>query len=137
MNLFVKKAREFAILKHFGQLDDMGKDYVEAHIEQVVSILACVSGDEEILAAGYIHDTLEDTNTTVAEIKENFGERVANLVLEVTHEGDKTHGYTFPRLKTRDGILIKFADRLSNLSRMESWSDKRKNHYIKRSKFWK
>ena len=58
--------------------------------------------------------------------------------MEVTHEGRKDEiGYYFPRLKTQRGIVLKFADRISNLSRMESWDDNRKNHYLRKSKFWK
>ena len=132
----IEKAKEFAKNKHNGQVDDSGKNYFNVHIEQVVSILQCITEDEDIISAGYLHDTIEDTQTTKEELVIEFGERVASLVLEVTHEGDKTLGYYFPRLLSRDAILIKFADRLSNLSRMEAWSDKRKNHYLSRSKFW-
>ena len=47
------------------------------------------------------------------------------------------NGYWSPRLKTKRGIILKFADRLSNLSRIESWDKKRQEHYLKKSKFWK
>lgn len=130
-------AKEFSHKKHKGQLDDSGLDYFTAHIEQVVSILEQVTNDDNIISAAYLHDTLEDTETTYQELVENFGITVASLVREVTHDGDSTHGYYFPRLTTRDAVLIKFADRLSNLSRMEAWPEKRRDHYLKRSKFWK
>lgn len=131
-------AKEFAQIKHTGQLDDSGKDYFSSHIEQVVSILEKVTQDEDILSAAYLHDTIEDTQTTYEELVAGFGKRVADLVMEVTHEGKKdAYGRYFPRLKSREGILIKFADRLSNLSRMEPWNEQRKQHYLKKSKFWK
>lgn len=58
--------------------------------------------------------------------------------MEVTHEGQKDeYGYYFPRLKTKEGIMLKFADRLSNLSRMDNWNERRVAHYIKKSRFWK
>ena len=59
-----------------------------------------------------------------------FGPEVADLVNEVTHEGTKDDwGYYFPRLKSKEGILIKLCDRASNISRMDSWSEKRQQHY--------
>ncbi len=137
MNL-VDKAYDFAKEKHRDQLDDIGKSYFEAHVCQVAKILHCITDDEDILAAGLLHDTLEDTQTTYEELVITFGIRVADLVMEVSHEGKKDEvGYYFPRLKTRDAILIKFADRLSNLSRMEAWTPGRQKQYLKKSQFWK
>ncbi len=133
----LKKAWEFAKKKHKGQLDDSGLPY-ENHPLMVSYILAFVTHDLEIIAAALLHDTLEDTDTTYQELVSKFNKRIADLVNEVTHEGEKdTHGYYFPRLKSRDAILIKFADRMANLSRMEPWDDKRRQHYLKTSKFWK
>jgi (p)ppGpp synthase/HD superfamily hydrolase len=58
--------------------------------------------------------------------------------MEVTHEeSNDNFGYYFPRLKTREGIMIKLADRLSNISRMDSWDIARREHYLKKTKFWK
>jgi len=132
-----KRALEYAYTKHLGQVDDDGLPYI-FHCMDVHTILKTVTNDQEILAAAYLHDTLEDTNATYDELKERFGQRVADLVLEVTHEGKKdNYGFYFPRLKSRDAILIKFADRLSNLARMDSWDDERKQQYLNKSKFWK
>lgn len=133
----LEKASIFALKKHSNQKDSTGKSYYISHILQVVSILKEVTNDDKILSAAFLHDTLEDTNTTLRELKQEFGDEIASLVYEVTHEGDKSDGgYYFPRLKSRDAILIKFADRLSNLSRMENWPESRQNSYIKKSKFW-
>lgn len=134
----LQKAKEFAREKHMGQKDDEGKDYFTAHISQVVNILKQVTDSVYILAAGYLHDILEDTNVTEKELREEFGDVITNLVLELTHEGQKDkHGYYFPRLKSKDAIMIKFADRLSNLSRMSVWNKKRQQSYLEKSKFWK
>lgn len=133
----IKKSIEFAKNKHKDQLCDSGHDYF-LHCESVYNILKNITDDEVVLASALLHDTIEDTDTTYEELKKEFGKEVADLVNEVTHEGKKdSHGYYFPRLKTRKGILLKFADRLHNLSRMESWDDKRIKHYLKISKFWK
>jgi (p)ppGpp synthase/HD superfamily hydrolase len=130
-------AIQYAREKHRGQKDDSGLDYFKTHIEQVAGIVTKVTNDHEIIAAAYLHDTIEDTDATYEEIKAIFGTRIADLVVELTKVGDKKTGYTFPNLKSRDAIIIKFADRLSNLSRMEPWDQKRQDQYIRKSKFWR
>lgn len=132
------KARLFAREKHKNQKDDDGKDYFDAHVFQVFSIILRVTDDPDILAASLLHDTLEDTDTTYEELVKEFGKRIADLVLELTHEGQKdSKGYYFPRLKSKDAIMIKFADRLSNLSIINSWTLDRQAQYLRKSKFWK
>lgn len=132
------KAIRFAKAAHFEQKDDCGLDYFEAHLCNVADIIKCVTDDENLICAAYLHDTIEDSETTYEELVKEFNQEVANLVNEVTHEGRKdNHGFYFPRLKSKKGIMLKFADRLSNTSRMESWSKKRQDHYLKKSKFWK
>jgi (p)ppGpp synthase/HD superfamily hydrolase len=138
MTILPSKAWVFAQKKHGGQLDDDSKNYFDYHVQPVAIIVEMVTSDEEIIAAAYLHDTLEDTDTTYEELKCEFGKRVADLVFEVTHVGKKDNvGYSFPNLKSRDAILIKFADRLQNLSRMDSWDEKRKQHYLNHSIFWR
>ncbi len=138
-NLYkIRRAKEFAEAAHFGQKDDSGKDYFVAHIITIVEAISCFTDDTDVICAAILHDTIEDTKTTVRELVENFGERVADLVMEVTHEGEKDdYGYYFPRLKTADGILIKLCDRASNVSRMQPWNNGRRQQYLKRTKFWK
>ncbi len=134
----IEKALQFGELKHNGQVDDSGKCYFFAHCVQVYNILKLVTSDENLLVASLLHDTLEDTETTYEELEREFGKDVANLVNEVTHEGKKdSKGYYFPRLKTQRGILLKFADRLSNLSRMDCWPEDRRKQYLAKSRFWK
>lgn len=134
----IEKAAAFARWKHKGQKDDSGKSYFLAHLEHVASILIAADAKEEIIAAAYLHDTLEDTDTTYEELLEAFGQEVADLVHEVTHEGEKdAYGFYFPRLKSKDGITLKLADRMSNIMRMDSWDKKRQKHYLKKTKFWK
>lgn len=132
-----KRVLAFAKDKHYGQKDDDGIPYIY-HPMQVFRILFNVTSDVYILSAALLHDTLENTDTTYDELVKEFGLKVADLVNEVTHEGKPdSKGYYFPRLKSREAMMIKFADRLSNISRMDSWDDKRKQHYLKSSKFWR
>lgn len=132
----IKRALQFAILAHKDQSRDDGAPFI-THPIQVANIIRQVTNDADLIAAAYLHDVVEDTDVTPEQLKAEFGTRITDLVLEVTHEGDETHGYYFPRLETRDGALLKFADRLSNLSDMESWSERRRAHYLKKSKFWR
>ncbi len=133
----VCKAIDFANKKHKGQKDDSGKNYFTAHICQVANIIKFISDDTDLNVAAYLHDTLEDTNTTYKELLKEFGLEVADLVMEVTHKGNKKNGYYFPRLKSKKAIILKFADRLSNISRMETWDRKRQEQYLNKSKFWR
>ena len=137
----VDKALEFASERHKHQVDDQGRPYFFAHIVQVYGILIDVSDDTEVLCAGLLHDILEDTDTSFDELRSNFTPNIAEIVKMVSHSDDSKY---FPDLKTSENynilfhkaVLVKFADRLSNLSRMESWSDKKRNEYINNSKFW-
>jgi (p)ppGpp synthase/HD superfamily hydrolase len=124
---------------HKGQKDDMDLDYAEVHLKQVFDIVREAAPQDVLLqAAAWLHDTLEDTNITVVGLEALFPKDVIDLVLEVTHEGtNDSAGYYFPRLETQRGIVLKFADRLSNLSRMDTWDERRKAQYLKRSRFWR
>ncbi len=57
---------------------------------------------------------------------------MAGYVLELTKEGRNR----FPRLHSREAIMIKFADRLSNLSRMGAWDEGKRERYVRSSVFW-
>jgi len=130
------KALEFASEKHKGQLDDQARPYFFAHIVQVHSILRDVTDDEEVLCAGILHDTIEDTETTYEELLHEFNREIADLVLELTFQGEKETGRYFPLLRSRKAIMVKFADRLSNLARMRDWPGDWQEDYLRQSCFW-
>jgi myo-inositol-1(or 4)-monophosphatase len=134
----IVKALKFAALKHHGQKDDSGEHYFIAHILQVYELCLVLTNDEDVVCAAILHDTLEDTKTTEWELEQEFGSRVASLVSELTHEGKQDEkGYYFPRLKSKEAIMIKLLDRASNISRMDAWDSKRQEHYLKKTKFWR
>ena len=89
--------------------------------------------DEEILAAEIFHDILEDSDFIFEDLIPEFNRPIADLVMELTHEEG---GNYFPRLESKKAVLVKFADRLSNLSRMGDWSGYRQPRYPEISKFW-
>ncbi len=76
----INKAIKFAANKHQGQ-NRKGKavPYI-VHPLEVFNILYRMGADENLLVAGLLHDVLEDTDTTVDELKAEFGEDVAELV---------------------------------------------------------
>lgn len=139
--VLVDKALEFASERHKGQLDDQGRPYFFAHIVQVYGILIDVSDDTEVLCAGLLHDVLEDTDTTYDELRTLFTPNIAELVKMLTYnKGNQCFENMKPskdyNVLIHKAVLVKFADRLSNLSRMESWSDEKRNEYINSSIFW-
>ena len=119
----VKKAIWFAGEKHKGQVRKFAKTPYIFHPFSVVKILVEVTGDPAVLAAGLLHDTLEDTQTTYVELVGEFGEEVAKLVDAVT-EQDKSLVWEARKLKAvehlREGNekswLIKAADMTDNLT---------------------
>jgi GTP pyrophosphokinase len=131
------KALDYASKKHRGQQDDRGRPYFFAHVIQVHNILQDVTDDEETLCAGLLHDVIEDTDTTYEELVHEFTKEIADLVMEVTHEGDNYKNVYFPRLKSRKAVMIQFADRLSNMSRMNQWPGSVQQDFLDRSTFWR
>lgn len=136
MNKLTIDAMIFAVHAHIDQERDGGDPFI-IHPSQTAAILNQVTNDSEIIAAGWLHDVLEDTPVSYEVLAERFGKRIADLVNEVTHETSETGEHYFPRLGSLEGVMIKMADRLSNISDMKSWSDKRKKSYLHRTKFWK
>jgi len=132
------EAERFARERHAGQVYDDNRPYIEHPIQVAGLLMRVAPTDYALTAAGYLHDTIEDTATTYEELLVLFGKDIADLVNEVTHEGKPDeHGYYFPRLETRRGIMLKFADRLSNLTNMTCWETRRQEQYLRRSVFWR
>ena len=96
--------------------------------------------DVEVLIAGILHDTIEDTKTAAEELTQRFGERVCGLVLEVTDDKslDKLERKRLQVIKapskSDDAKMIKLADKISNLRDLKNppvgWTAKRVGAYI-------
>ena len=93
-----------------------------AHLISVAKILIEYDCAEEIIVAGLLHDTVEDTSVTLEDIRKSFGEKVASLV-EAASEPDKSDTWenrkrhTIEYLKTApmDVLLLSCADKLDNI----------------------
>ncbi len=132
----IRKAYEFSDRAHAGQTRSSGEPYVE-HCLEVAFILAEQHMDSTTLAAGLLHDVVEDTDTTIDRLREEFNDEVAELVDGVTKlssmkfssREEQQVEYFRKMLLTmaRDirVILIKLADRLHNMRTLEHVSEKR------------
>ena len=81
------QAKNFAKKKHAGQLRKNGKTTTFSHLQDVVKNLKKMKvTNEDIICAGWLHDTIEDTETDYDMIKDLFGKRVADIVVSVTKD---------------------------------------------------
>src|SRR5258708_33648035 len=120
----VSEAADLAALRHTGMArKGRGNEPYINHLAEVANLLSAVTdgADAELVAAGWLHDTIEDTETTREELAEKFSEHVASLVAEVTDDmnlskparrqkqiEDSSH-------KSSGAKLIKIADKVSNI----------------------
>ncbi len=127
----VMRALDFGAHAHHGQRRKSGEPYIH-HPIAVARILAELNLDHECIAAAILHDTIEDTEVTRAQLSSEFGETIAHLVDGVTkldkvkfRTRQEATAESFRKLllaMVRDlrVILIKLADRLHNMRTLDS-----------------
>jgi len=130
------KALEYAYMWHKGQTRDNGKTPYIKHCIKVFEIVSQVTKQKHVLDAAILHDVIEDTEGTYESIKKYFGKKTADLVLELTHVRNKNGKWHSPNIKSKEAAMIKLADRLHNMSDMNSWSEDRKKRYVLKTDFW-
>ncbi len=122
----IKKAYVFSGIVHQGQTRLSGEPYL-SHPLEVANILASLKMDATTVATGLLHDTVEDTHTTLEKIEETFGKEISTMVDGLT----KMSRMTFERKEDQEAenlrkmilamskdirvIVIKLADRLHNM----------------------
>lgn len=137
----VDRARKFAEAKHRNQFRKDRKTPFIEHPEAVVELLQ-QSGfreDSTMLAAGWLHDVIEDTDATYGEIYELFGEEVAMLVDFVTKpKGPFSHKRYVARLKHGPdrAKILKFHDVVANIQDLELCERKFQKFMIGRARDW-
>ena len=121
------RAIVFAVRAHAGtERRGKGFPYI-VHPMEAVEIVATMTRDQELLAAAVLHDTVEDTDTTVEQIRTEFGDRIASLVasesdivLDGVSEEDSWHARkqaAIDRLAraSHDAKMVALGDKLSNM----------------------
>jgi len=115
-------AIEFAAKAHSGQFRKGTKIPYIVHPLGVAKILIEHDCPEEIVVAGILHDTVEDSTVTIDDIRQSFGEKVAWLVQAAsepdkpdTWENRKRHTIEFLKTAPVDVLLVSLADKLDNI----------------------
>ena len=138
------RAYRFAAERHVHQRrkGEAAEPYMN-HLAEVADLVAWATrgSDPEIVIAAVLHDTVEDTDATPAELRAEFGERVADLVAEVTDD-KALPKQTRKELQvehaghaSRGAQVIKLADKISNLRALAAspprgWDDTRRREYL-------
>jgi len=138
----VKKAYEYSQKNHSGQSRASGEPYL-VHPLGVALVLAEMKMDPVAIAAGLLHDSVEDTSVTIVDIRKEFGEQVAHIVEGVTkisqidfatREEQQAENLRKMMLAMVDDIrvvLIKLADRLHNMRTLEHLDPERQQKIAK------
>ncbi|MDE5833817.1 MAG: bifunctional (p)ppGpp synthetase/guanosine-3',5'-bis(diphosphate) 3'-pyrophosphohydrolase, partial [Desulfovibrio sp.] len=135
----IQRAYVYAASAHAGQTRLSGEPYL-SHPLAVAYTLADMGFDEPTVAAGLLHDTVEDTKATIEEIDESFGEEVADIVDGVTKislipfenkeeaQAENIRKMILAMSHDMRVLMVKLADRLHNMSTL----DFQKTHKQKR-----
>jgi len=119
----IELAEKFAARKHKGQMRKNGEVFLVHPLTVGLYIKKYKKNDwfDELIAAAYLHDVLEDTDTTYVELVKEFGYLIAGIVLELTTDNDMLNEigkerYQAIRFKnmTSWALTIKLCDRLHN-----------------------
>ena len=126
----IRKAWDFCVQHHAGQARASGEPYI-IHPLEVAEVLAEMKLDATAIAAGLLHDSVEDTPATNEEIATNFGDQVAHIVEGVTkidkiqfanredRQAENVRKMLLAMVTDVRVVLIKLADRLHNMRTLE------------------
>ncbi len=135
----IRRAYEFSLLHHGGQLRASGEPFL-IHPLEVALVLADMKLDSTAIAAGLLHDAIEDTPVTNDDVRREFGDHVVHIVEGVTkiekidfasHEERQAENVRKMVLAMVDDIrvvLIKLADRLHNMRTLQHLPEERRQH---------
>lgn len=145
--MITKAALIFAKEKHKNQNRKVTNEPYVTHPISVAKILRENKKShkiKELVAAAFLHDTLEDTNTTEHELEKLFGKLITSLVLELTtdeKEKEKIGKEKYLAEKMSDNsrmsnwaLVIKLADRLDNVSDLKNADEKFRKRYTKETR---
>ncbi len=126
----IRRAWAFCVQQHEGQKRAIGEPYI-MHPLEVCQVLAELKMDSTAIAAGLLHDAVEDTDVTSPEIAKRFNEQVAHIVEGVTkldkikfanredHQAENIRKMLLAMVTDVRVVIIKLADRLHNMRTLE------------------
>ena len=126
----INRAYNYSLKHHTGQTRASGEPFL-VHPLEVAQVLAEMKLDSSSIAAGLLHDAIEDTEATREDIKANFGEQVAHMVEGVTkidkiefaskeeRQAENVRKMVLAMVDDIRVVLIKLADRLHNMRTLE------------------
>src|SRR5215467_13916000 len=133
----IRKAFEFSLLHHAGQTRASGEPFL-VHPLEVALVLADMKLDSTAIAAGLLHDAIEDTPVTHEDIRREFGNQVAHIVEGVTKIGkidlasreerqaENVRKMVLAMVDDIRVVLIKLADRLHNMRTLQHLPEERR-----------
>jgi GTP diphosphokinase / guanosine-3',5'-bis(diphosphate) 3'-diphosphatase len=133
----IRKAFEFSLLHHQGQVRASGEPYL-IHPLEVSLVLADMKLDSTAIAAGLLHDAIEDTPVTHEDIRREFGEQVVHIVEGVTkidriefasreeRQAENVRKMVLAMVDDIRVVLIKLADRLHNMRTLQHLPEERR-----------
>lgn len=131
-----KQSQQFAISKHGNQ--KYGEHPYSYHLNYVVNILTeyGYAEDDAIISAGWLHDTIEDTDTTHAMLVLEFNQEIADIVWAVSSEPGKNRQAKFrntaPKIiSNKKALIVKLADRIANTEASLANNPKLYQMYVK------
>jgi len=126
----IRRAYNYSLLHHTGQQRASGEPYL-VHPLEVACVLAEIKLDPIAIAAGLLHDSVEDTSVTIIDIRKEFVEQVAHIVEGVTkiskidfasseeRQAENVRKMVLAMVDDIRVVLIKLADRLHNMRTLE------------------
>ena len=131
----------FAMEKHRNQQRTGGEPYI-VHPLRVAESLRTIGGvtDHDVILAALLHDLIEDTDCEWDTLARRFGERIANLVAELSGDmrlpkpARRAEQIERVRRGSAEAKTIKLADRLDNLTDMNGFSETKRAGYVQHSR---
>ena len=126
-NQLPELASAFARKAHEGQTRKYTGDPYYSHVERVAALVAEHADRQELIAAAFLHDTIEDCGVSYEEIAQQFGYDVADIVQALTNDEERKNkmgkvSYMIDKLTNMnpDALLVKLCDTLNNMTETQS-----------------
>jgi len=139
----IVRTTNFAAIKHKNQRrkDPEKTPYINHPIGVANNLIEAGCEDLAVIQAALLHDTVEDTDTTIQEVRQQFGDEVANIVAEVTDDKNlekaerKRMQIIHAKTASKQAKLVKLSDKLYNIRDLErslpqKWTEERRQQYF-------